>query len=232
MSRVDNVTNYLLKCIFSGVYPPGSALPETKLAKEVGVSQATVREALQRLEHAGLVTRIQNVGTAVTRLTPRDIEERVSLRADLEARASLEAAQRIGPDEIMELKRLLEVLGSFVRTDAYYEAAQADLDFHRYVWRCSGNQMLCCVLEQITVPLIAFVSILRSTGLEHLQDVVQSHEPLLEALISKDPDKIVAAFKSGAEASYSDFIASRSRRAVALGLMSTNRRTEGEANRA
>ena len=36
-------------------------------------------------------------------------------------------------------------------------AAQADLQFHRYIWQCSGNETICRHLELVTVPLFAFI---------------------------------------------------------------------------
>ena len=219
---VDSVKQSILGQIFRGTFPPGSNLRESKLAKEFDVSQATVREALQSLERDGLVTREAHVGTTVIRLTPKDIRERVELRCILEIRAALEAAKRMGDPEIEELERRRQLMGAFVEKDLYYEEAQADLDFHRYVWTCSGNQTLCDVLERLTVPLRAFVSVMRASGMERLSDVVASHEPLVEALRCGDPAKIEAAFLEGARSTYLDFIdgrGSRNQQAVAFGWL-------------
>ena len=56
---------------------------------------------------------------------------------------------------VAELERRLKVLDAAINSDSYYESAQADLEFHRYVWQCSGNAMLCQLLELVTVPLLA-----------------------------------------------------------------------------
>ena len=87
-SRVSRAVDQLREAIFKGQLALGSSLGEQTLARELGVSQATVREALQRLEHAGLVTRKPNVGTTVTRLSPKDVHERVALRGLLEGVAA------------------------------------------------------------------------------------------------------------------------------------------------
>src|SRR5262245_46068512 len=118
--RTDSVKETLLADIFRGTLPPGSALREARLAKEMGVSQATVREALQSLESVGLVTRVANVGTTVVRLTPKNVRQRVMLRSALEAQAALEASERMTPDDFAELERRLGALGSFVQEDNYY----------------------------------------------------------------------------------------------------------------
>jgi DNA-binding GntR family transcriptional regulator len=192
--------------IFEGRYPPGAPLRELALAKALDVSQATVREALQRLEHAGLVTRTPNVGSAVTRLSPKNVRERVYLRAALEVMAAQAAASRMGPEQFAELEGRLAALESAVHSNRYYDAAQADLAFHRYIWQCSGNDTLCQLLDLVTVPLFAFISILRSQGLQKLPAVVEAHEPLIAALRASDAQRIREAFEKGATSSYREFL--------------------------
>jgi DNA-binding GntR family transcriptional regulator len=224
-SRVDAVAQQVREDIFQGAYPPGSPLRELELARRLNVSQGTVREALRGLEHAGLLSKEANRGSTVTRLTPKDIRERVSLRALLETVAAHQAAERMAEQDFAELERKLAALDSAVRADKYYDAAQADLDFHRYIWRCSGNETMCKVLELITVPLFAFISILRSQGLQRLETVVDAHEPLITALRSRDSKTIQAAFETGAVGSYRNFLGEGDDRAiaVALGLAGTTR---------
>lgn len=214
-SRVHVATERLQQEIFQGVHSPGTPLRELVLAKTLKVSQATVREALQRLEHAGLVSRKPNVGSTVTRLSPKDLRERIMLRAVMEVIAAESAARHMGDGEFAELERRLSVLQAAVASDGYYEAAQADLDFHRYVWQCSGNEVLCQLLEFITVPLLAFISILRSHGLQKLTAVVEAHEPLIAALRSRDPLEIREAFEKGATSSYREFLEESSGAALA-----------------
>ena len=214
-SRVETVTRRLRESIFEGRYPPGSPLRELILAREMNVSQTTIREALRRLEHAGLVSREVNRGTTVTRLSPRDIQERVTLRALLETIAAREAASRMVEEDFAELNRRLIALDTAVHSDNYYEAAQADLEFHRYIWQRSGNATLSQTLELITTPLFAFVSILRRQGLQSLVTVVDSHEPLIQALRSGDSEHIREAFETGVTHSYLNFLDDAAMRSLA-----------------
>ena len=225
ISRVDAVEMQVRQGIFEGRYFPGSPLRELSLARELTVSQATVREALQRLEHSGLVTRKPNLGSTVTRLSPNDVRERVTLRAMLEVIAAMAAAKRMGESEFAELERRLHALDQAVESDRYYEAAQADLEFHRYIWQCSGNETLCRHLELLTTPLFAFISILRSQGLERLVTVVEAHAPLIAALRTVDAATIEAAFTKGATSAYGAFVENGHKRTVAsaFGLMESER---------
>ncbi|HXA52158.1 MAG TPA: GntR family transcriptional regulator [Candidatus Acidoferrum sp.] len=205
-SRVETVVMQLRQGVFEGRYPPGTALRELTLARELSVSQATIREALQQLQYTGLVTRTPNVGSMVTRLSVKEVRERVELRTLLEVKAALEARTNMGQEEFAELERRLAALETAVASDSYFEAAQADLEFHRYIWQCSGNETICRHLELVTVPLFAFISILRSQGLERLVNTVEGHRPLVDALRSGSARQIRVEFEKGATSAYGRFL--------------------------
>lgn len=231
-SLVGQTADRLREAIFNGTYPPGSNLRELRIAKELGISQSTVRESLQRLEAAGLVTRQPNVGTTVTRLSPREVRERVELRVLLEVRAAQEASKQMQEPQFAELECLLAALSAATKRDSYYEAAQADLDFHRYVWACSGNETLAKMLDQVTVPLMAFVSVMRALGLEQLSEITHGHEPLVAALRSGDLSLIEETFSHGATDSYDAFMdkTPSALRAQAFGIMRSSKQGRLDAD--
>lgn len=185
----------LRSAIFSGQLAPGQPLRELHLARDLGVSQATVREALGQLERFGLVVRTPNIGTQVTRLSAQEVRERVELRMLLEERALLEAAPRMTADAFGLLGERLDALTDAIRRNDYFEEAQADLAFHRFIWDQSANRTLYQTLDQLAVPLFAFVSILRGAHREKLTDVVQSHEGIVQALRSGEPGAIRDALR-------------------------------------
>jgi DNA-binding GntR family transcriptional regulator len=180
----------LKDAIFAGQVKPGDPLRELHLARELNVSQATVREALVQLERLGLVVRTPNIGTEVTRLSDQDIRERMELRALLEERAMLEAAPRLRPPDLALLEARLDALGKAIGRNDYFEQAQADLGLHRAIWERAGNRTLYNTLDALAVPLFAFVSILRGASRQTLKDVVSSHEGLVEALRRGDASRI------------------------------------------
>src|SRR5262245_45677450 len=204
----DDVFETLRDAIFSGKLKPGDPLRELRVAKELSVSQATVRDALVKLERFGLVVRVPNKETIVTRHSSREIRERVAIRATLEEMAFLEAARALTEEDYVALEgKLRRVSDSFKRKE-YFEAAQFDLDFHRYIWRRAGNETLAEMLDYLTTPLFAFISILRSVGAEELKDVVAPHEDLLAALRSKRSSRIRQAVRKHIIGSYNGFLTS------------------------
>lgn len=180
----------LRTAIFNGKLGPGAPLRELHLARDLHVSQSTIRQALLQLEQLGLVVRTPHIGTQVTRLSAQEVRERVELRAVLEARALAEAAPRMTEAAFHQLRARLDTLSAATARNDYFEQAQADLEFHRAIWQQAGNPTLYRTLDQLAVPLFAFISILRGTNRQTLIEVVQSHEGIVDALRSGDPAEI------------------------------------------
>lgn len=101
----DEVYDQLLAELTAGELTPGDALPsERRLAEVLGVSRPAVREALQRLAHAGYVEVRQGDTTTVRdfrRLGGLDLLPRLLLARDgldlAVARSILEARAYVGP---------------------------------------------------------------------------------------------------------------------------------------
>jgi DNA-binding GntR family transcriptional regulator len=202
----DDVFETIRDAIFSGRLKPGDPLRELHLAKELSVSQVTVRDALVKLERFGLVVKVPNKETVVTRHSSREVRERIAIRATLEEMAFLEAAPALTEEDYAALEGKLRRISDSFRRKEYFDAAQFDLDFHRYIWRRSGNEMLSEMLDYLTTPLFAFISILRSVGAEGLKDVVVPHEDLIAALRSKKPSRIRQAIREHVIGSYNGFL--------------------------
>ena len=205
-SAQTQVADALRREIFSGELQPGDPITELHLARRHKVSQTTVREALVRLEHAGLVRRIHNIGTFVTQMSPREVQERVRLRVMLEGLAAMEAARLAQPPQMEEMSRHLKAIAEAIAANDYFAAAQADLTFHRGIWRCSGDNTLYQTLDQLTAPLFAFVSMERRRLHERLADAVRAHEPIVDSLHRRDAAGARDAMRVHIETSYAEFL--------------------------
>ena len=202
----EEVARALRRAIFAGEFQPGDPLPELHLAKRFGVSQAVVREVLGALVHAGLVRRFPNKGTFVTSLTPAEISEHIRLRLVLETMAWMDAAERSQPADFDILQQKLTAIGGAAETGDYYAAARADLEFHREIWRIGGDATLARLLDQITLPLFAFVSVRRSQRHDDLSRLVPEHTAIIDALRGRDARELGELVRNQAERSYRSFV--------------------------
>ena len=97
--------------IIAGQLHPGERIVESRVARQLGVGQPTVREALVALEHQGLVVRKANQGCVVTTLTRAEICEILRIRAELEVLAvelAVENASDAGVRELIARARDLK----------------------------------------------------------------------------------------------------------------------------
>lgn len=201
------VADAIRNAIYSGKLCPGDPLLELQLAREFHVSQTPVREALLQLERLGLVRRIANKGTFVTELTPEQIRDRLDVRADLECMAAVRAAPRLTLSDAAKLHEMAEQIADRTGRHDFFGAAQADLEFHRTLWRISGSETLYQVLDQIAAPLFAFISIIRSSKRGEVQGVLHSHHDVVNALETGDPLVIESAIENHFADSYDQFVA-------------------------
>ncbi|HZO52766.1 MAG TPA: GntR family transcriptional regulator [Bryobacteraceae bacterium] len=200
------VTRGLRHAIFAEEYSPGDPLLELQLAKKFRVSQAVIRESLSALAHAGLVRRIPNKGSFVMSMTPVEIGEHVRLRLTLETMAWLDAAARGDAARFAELRKRLEAIKAAVAAGNHEEVAQADLDFHREIWRMAGDSTMARLLDLVTVPLLAFVSVRRSHRHEDLTHAIPEHEWITQLLQRGDPAEIAQGCRTIMEQAYGAYL--------------------------
>lgn len=131
--------------------------PERQLAPELGISRATLREAIQRLVARGLLETRRGSGVFI-RAQPASrgaapwlqlISEQLPLREDtlefrliFECAAAQFAAQRAGAREIQAMGRIVERMERAVCAHDVDAEARADAEFHSVVATASHNLML------------------------------------------------------------------------------------------
>lgn len=192
LSKSREVFERLRDAIWSGDLAPGTPIRESHLAKQLNVSQVPVREALLQLEHLGLVVRVPDRGTTVTKLTRTEILQMMEVRRHLEELAFQLAAPRITKEAEAILRRHLTRMQDLVLKKDHFGVAEEDFGFHRTVWKASGNDVLEKTLERLCIAVYAFVSLKRHAAGETMKSAVRSHKLLLDALLSGDPEHIRA----------------------------------------
>lgn len=137
----DNVVAALRNAIWKGHLRPGQHLVEAQLAAQLRVSRSTVREALGILAAEGLVSMKPRRGTFVTRLTPKDVEEIYTMRLALEELALTRALKRLTPQQLAELRRLVNQLNSPAADDPVIRS-EATSRFHEIIFEAADHSRL------------------------------------------------------------------------------------------
>jgi DNA-binding GntR family transcriptional regulator len=185
----EQVVRLLRTAILSGKISAGGRLNESQLARELGVSRVPIREALQQLEQQGLVVNVPRRGKFVISLSDEEIQKINSLRLILEAEALRLCRAKINAEGIATLNDLNEKMQKAGGLPEI-EAAALDLEFHRTIWRYSGNEYLSRTLESITVPLFAHRVLWRINQkmLDWAKILPTQHRLLLDFVQHRVPD--------------------------------------------
>ncbi len=164
---------------------PGERIVELRLARDMGVSQSVVREALRELEHMGLVESYPNRGTYVRRITGEDAREIYSMRAALEAFAIRLALPRLTDADFAELEALIEQMRVAAQENDEQTFVDCDVRFHRTVVAATNHRLLLRTWEGINPLNWTFVTYVRVAD-DHPVRLAERHRPVLAALRSRD----------------------------------------------
>ncbi len=193
----DQVSDVIKQLILSGDLKPGDRVVEQKVARQLGVGQNAVREALIELTHMGYVRRVPNIGTFVTQLNRSDAEKISQVRSALETVVVDLVAQRsqngtLDFSQAQDLLRKMRKAAGRADVAAFYDY---DLQFHRILWTLADNEYLSQLLEQIVVPLFAFFLIVKNPveRTDYLLEAVDHHEHVVQALVNHAPQRAHAA---------------------------------------
>ena len=110
----EQVKDVLLQRIVSGELKPGERLVETRIASELGTSQAPVREALRDLELLRMVESEPFRGARVRAFGDEELVEVYPVRAALEELAAKEATKRLDGD-VAVLEREVDAMRAAAR---------------------------------------------------------------------------------------------------------------------
>ena len=171
--------------IVGGTLAPGEPLVEMALAERYGVSRTPIREALKRLETAGLVEQFAR-GYRVIRHTPEDILDIYEVRIALEQAAARGAALRRTPFDLAKIRRAHEAMANVADGDSG-QASAGSFAFHQAIWDGAHNSMLVKTLTNLQHRIEAF----STTTLSYpgrAAGVRDEHAEILRAIEDGDAD--------------------------------------------
>lgn len=208
---VNRLTMYFADEILEGRLKRGDQIEsDRELAKKLNVGRSTVREALKVLDVLGMIDIRLGQGTYITSretnffsvplswslfLDGTQVKSILQVRGALELRAVQLAAQCEDKNKLDKLTdiyyRMQKTFQESKDTDnlqhALQETLNADIEFHTCIAECSGNPIILSMLTTIR----NFLKRVSGTGMvdaEQLQAVVEEHQKLYGAIISRNVD--------------------------------------------
>jgi GntR family transcriptional regulator, transcriptional repressor for pyruvate dehydrogenase complex len=192
------VTERIRRAIHMGSYLPGDKLPsERTLAQHLGVSRATLREAIRVLEGEGYVISRRGASGGILVLDQAENEERIrpllaeklpeieeifDYRTAVEGAAARLAADRRTDEDLAILQRAYDVMAADRETRRFRAADNA---FHLAIADAARNRPMRQAIEdaraEMWVPIDRLISRVFLTANRH-------HRQILDAIRARDPD--------------------------------------------
>lgn len=183
-SLPEAVRNALRRQILNNELPAGERLVEATIAADLGVSRATVREAMRGLSAEGLIEISPRRQTVVTRMSTEDADDVCFARYVLEAgiAKALTREEKVGLDEA--LAEALERMDAAAQEGDLQAIVEADVHFHGLIVNASGRRRAVELWSTVNGQIGALMR--ASIDRQHLalQGVRARHEPVREALRS------------------------------------------------
>jgi len=186
----DDVYERLRAAIVDGTLAPGEQLRDGELAAWLGVSRTPVREALLRLQQAGLVTATPGRSTTVATLDARAVRDAQAVVAAMHEVAVRAAVEQLTDDDVLRMREANTAFARALRRGDAEAALAADDELHGIPVAAAANEAVRAVLEQYT-PVLRRVERLRFASLPGLGSVAL-HDRLIDACAARDADGAAA----------------------------------------
>ena len=193
----EEIRNTIRESIFKGELRPGDRIIETYWAKEMGVSQGPVREAIRDLEAMGLVETVPFKGSRVRSLTEKDIQDNYSVRICLESKSIRDAINVLTDEQLNELtvqlQEILVQMDDCASRGDLREFTDCDTAFHRAIINATGNEVLLKLWEQCNMRNWFVISAL--TDAESLKQLQSSHQRLFAEICARNEEAATATIE-------------------------------------
>ncbi|MGT2462633.1 GntR family transcriptional regulator [Sinomonas atrocyanea] len=184
----DQVYERIHEAILSGDLPGGTRLTVRELAEQVGTSPMPVREAIRRLEEAGMVERQPHRGAVVKSLTLGELLHVYDVRRLLEVEAARLGSQRISPADCDGMQAEYDLMRKAIDEHRAAELLDHDEALLEILYRAAGNPLLVQMIRSLWQQCRAYKMVGAQGSLERQEDDVlwRYQEDLIAAARSHD----------------------------------------------
>ncbi len=189
----DRVKEYIIEAVLNGELKTGDRIVESSMARQLGVSQAPVREAIRDLVLLGFLETQPYKGTFVRSFTPEELWETYTVRAALESLAARLAATHLTEDDVKALQSILDEMMEAAHQQDRDTLVKLDNKFHETILKISRNKTLHQLWKTLQFGTWSIVTYRKSSY--DPAYLAARHEELLQALKTKNPEKAMRAMQ-------------------------------------
>jgi serine phosphatase RsbU (regulator of sigma subunit)/DNA-binding GntR family transcriptional regulator len=171
----------LTRELFCGRYRPGQRVRLREIAAKYGLDNDAVLKLFVEFQSLGLITLSGKFSAVVHSPNSKEMLEAYEIRAAIEEIAGRTAAETL-KDNTAELQKELDAMRVALSIGDLDGCAEHDVKFHKAILQSSGNKILLRVWEALVFDVRMRISIGKVS--QDLPEVVESHQPIVDALRS------------------------------------------------
>lgn len=193
-TKAESAYQRLRNSILSGKLAPNAKITISHVARQFGVSNIPVREAIKRLEAEGLVEITPHTGVRVAAFDAQLLRELYPLRILLEGYAARLAAEMRTTDDIDRFQGHIAAMDRAIRSANMAQMDRLNYDFHIAVYKASGNRNLVRYIEDMWQKT-ALARIVFRFYPSRAESSNREHKAIVDAIKKKDgnlAEKLIA----------------------------------------
>lgn len=192
----EQVADYVRGLILSGELAPGSAVEEAGIAKELSISRAPVREAMQVLIREGLIEAHPQKRKHVKELTSKQIKNSYFAGGVLEAASVANALDLYTEEDIGQLEKIVREMDRIARENgSISDQVPLDTKFHDILFSRIDNGLVVELCKRSCQGISKFLLYRHWVKIYTPREVVERHRVIIEALKTRDPNTVEQAIR-------------------------------------
>ena len=190
----DRIYLRLRDQVMTGALEPGQRLVESQIARDFGVSQAPIRDALKRLANDGLIIQPPRRGSFVASVDEAEARRIYKTRELLEPYAAKEFAAVARDVDHELLRTIVQKMHEAAASNDLPRLVDFDVQFHRTIYHGSNHPLLPRIWTSFEHLMRIFTP--RSNRLRYnsLSEIADTHVVLLDAIEAAEADRIEKEF--------------------------------------
>lgn len=168
------------KDIIEGTLQPGDRLIVLEIAGNFQISQAPVREALERLKQEGLIIGKPNKGSVVSNITPKEIKDIFVLREIIEGFAVRESMPQLTDADYNYLEEIVKDMDCAVNQKDMLKILELDMSFHGFFYTRCNNDAILELWDHMKTKVMRFMAI--ANRKHSTKNLVEGHLALINVL--------------------------------------------------
>lgn len=194
MDRRTLVFEALKNDIINGNIKFGEKINENEYSIRYNISRTPLREALSKLEMMGIIERVPFKGVFLKKFDSNKVKEIYEIRLELEYIIYKEIKEIMTDKHVKKIEKIVAKSQKYNNGNNLTKFSETLEEFDNYLYSLSKKELSLKILSELSF----YMNIFKKTN-PNMQETVDEHEKIIEALKEKNDEKIYKALEEHLE---------------------------------